>query len=65
MRQRTFLLALLIVIASATAALVPFSVIIMLRNRAGAGSRRIVTRTKQRLVAARDVIAARIRAVTA
>lgn len=65
MRQRFFLLALLIAIATVTTALAPFSIAVILRNRAGAGSRRIVSDTRRRLVAARDVIARRIRAVTA
>jgi len=64
MRQRLFLFALLCVIATVTTALAPFSIVIILRNRAGAGSRRIVSQTRRRLVAARDVIAQRIRAAT-
>lgn len=64
MRQRLFLFALLCVIATVTTALAPFSIAIILRNRAGAGSRRIVSQTRRRLVAARDVIAQRIRAAT-
>jgi hypothetical protein len=64
MRQRLFLFALLCVIATVTTALAPFSIAIILRNRAGAGSRRIVLQTRRRLVAARDVIAQRIRAAT-
>lgn len=65
MRQRTFLLALLVAIGVATLALAPFSIAIVLRNRAGAGGRRIVTQTRKRLVAARELIARGIRAVTA
>jgi hypothetical protein len=65
MRQRTFLFALLIAIGAATLALAPFSIAIVLRNRAGAGGRRIVTQTRKRLVAARELIARGIRAVTA
>jgi len=64
MRQRLFLFALLCVIATVTTALAPFSIAIILRNRAGEGSRRIVSQTRRRLVAARDVIAQRIRAAT-
>jgi hypothetical protein len=64
MRQRLFLFALLCVIATVTTALAPFSIAIIVRNRAGAGSRRIVSQTRRRLVAARDVIAQRIRATT-
>jgi len=64
MRQRLFLFALLFVIAAVTTALAPFSIAIIVRNRAGAGSRRIVSQTRRRLVAARDVIARRIRAAT-
>jgi hypothetical protein len=64
MRQRFFLLSLLVMIAAVTTALAPFSIAIILRNRAGAGSRRIVSQTRRRLVAARDVIARRIRAAT-
>ena len=65
MRQRFFLLALLIGIAAVTTALAPFSIAVILRNRAGEGSRRIVTRTRRRLAAAGATIARRIRAVTA
>ena len=65
MRQRFLLLALLIAIGGVTLALLPFSIALMIRNRAGAGGRRIVSQTRKRLVAARDVIAQRIRAVTA
>lgn len=65
MRQRTFLVALLIAIGVASIALAPFSVAIILRNRAGAGGRRIVSQTRKRLVAARELIARGIRAVTA
>jgi len=65
MRQRTFLIALLIAIGVASIALAPFSVAIVLRNRAGAGGRRIVSQTRKRLVAARELIARGIRAVTA
>ncbi|HEY7994554.1 MAG: hypothetical protein ACHQY2_06820 [Candidatus Eremiobacterales bacterium] len=65
MRQRTFLIALLIAIGVTSIALAPFSVAIVLRNRAGAGGRRIVSQTRKRLVAARDLIARGIRAVTA
>jgi hypothetical protein len=65
MRQRSFLIALLIAIGVASIALAPFSVAIVLRNRAGAGGRRIVSQTRKRLVAARDLIARGIRAVTA
>jgi hypothetical protein len=64
MRRSLFLFALLCVIATVTTALAPFSIAIILRNRAGAGSRRIVSQTRRRLVAARDVIAQRIRAAT-
>ncbi|HYK53636.1 MAG TPA: hypothetical protein VEV38_08930 [Candidatus Eremiobacteraceae bacterium] len=65
MRQRTFLIALLIAIAFASIALAPFSIAIILRNRAGAGGRRIVSQTRKRLNAARDLIARGIRAVNA
>jgi len=65
MIQRTFLIALLIAIGVASIALAPFSVAIVLRNRAGAGGRRIVSQTRKRLVAARELIARGIRAVTA
>lgn len=65
MRQRSFLIALLIAIGAASIALAPFSIAIVLRNRAGAGGRRIVSQTRKRLVAARDLIARGIRAVTA
>ncbi len=64
MRRSLFLFALLCVIATVTTALAPFSIAIIVRNRAGAGSRRIVSQTRRRLVAARDVIAQRIRAAT-
>ena len=65
MRQRAFLIALMVAIAAVTALLAPFSIAIVLRNRAGAGGRRIVSQTHKRLVAARDLIARGIRAVTA
>ena len=65
MRQRSFFVALLIAIGAATLALAPFSIAIALRNRAGAGGRRIVSQTRKRLVAARELIVRGIRAVTA
>jgi hypothetical protein len=65
MRQRFFLFALLIAIASVTVALAPLSIAVALRNGAGARSRRIVSRTRRRLAVAGETIARRIRAVTA
>jgi hypothetical protein len=65
MRQRFFLFALLVLIAAVTTALAPFSIAIILNDRAGAGSRRIVSQTRKRLGRARDLIARRFRAATA
>jgi hypothetical protein len=65
MRQRFFLIALLIAIAAVTTAMVPFSIAIILRNRADAGGRRIVSHTRRQLAAAGQRIVRRIREATA
>jgi hypothetical protein len=65
MRQRLFLLALLVTIAAVTTALAPLSIAFILRNRAHARGRSIVSRTKRRLAAAGASIARRFRAAAA
>jgi hypothetical protein len=65
MRQRLFLLGLLLVVLATTAALVPLSLAVILRNRAGARGRSIVSHTRRRLAAAGASIARRFRTATA
>jgi hypothetical protein len=65
MRQRFFLLALLIAIAAVSAALAPLSIALALRNHAGAHGLRVMTQTRRRLAAAGARLARRIRAASA